>query len=57
METTLAADEYRCALCQEVFTKGWSDEEAKAEAEENFPGLAEGDACLVCDDCYKRLTK
>jgi len=41
-----------------VFGKGWSDEEAAAEAEELFPGLDVCDpdeAGLVCDECYQRI--
>lgn len=47
------ADEYRCAACDEVFKKGWSDEEAADEAKANgFDGVP----CeVVCDDCYKAI--
>ncbi len=46
---------YRCALCKGVFEKGWSDEEAKAEYGQVFPGKPLEEADVVCDDCYKRI--
>lgn len=49
--TALKADEYRCAMCREVFKFGWTEEEARAEAASK--GLNVGGCDLVCDDCYK----
>lgn len=47
--------QFRCDGCNEVFDKGRSDAEAKAELEEDFPGIPL-DACLTfCDDCYSIL--
>lgn len=46
---------FTCVICHETFDKGWSDEEAKAELDDAFPTLNEGDCDLVCDDCYKQL--
>ncbi len=54
----LAENEYRCAECGGIFVKGWSDEEAAAEANERLPGLMEAneeDRVMVCDDCYKSI--
>lgn len=48
-----AADQYQCAKCKGVFKKEWSDEEAKAEHDRDFPGSPLETACVVCDDCYK----
>lgn len=51
-------NQYRCAQCRGVFEKGWSDEEAAAEADDNFPGLMTadpGERAVVCDDCYKAM--
>jgi hypothetical protein len=48
--------EYQCACCGQVFSKpqGWTDEDAKREAETVFgsydPSFAE-----VCDVCYKEM--
>lgn len=51
------ANEFRCEACGEVFPKAWTDEEAEAECEENFPGLPEGERAVVCDDCFKKMTR
>lgn len=47
------ADTYKCEMCQGVFTKGWSDEEADAERESKV-GVPQNDCGLVCDDCWKK---
>ena len=52
------AETFTCALCGETHDKGWSDAEAAAEAEGNFPGIDVTDpdeAGVVCDDCYEYL--
>lgn len=51
------ANEFRCEACGEVFPKAWSDEEAEAECAENFPGLPESERAVVCDDCFKKMTR
>lgn len=48
-------NEYKCTCCKGIFTKGWSDEEAKAELADTFPGFEEEECDLVCDDCYKKM--
>jgi len=45
--------EYRCEMCRGIFAFGWSDEEARKEAEDK--GIDPNASSLVCDDCY-RLT-
>lgn len=50
-------DAYTCADCGNTFPKGWSDEEAAAERDRDFPGLADEDAVVVCDDCYRAMRK
>ena len=53
----LSPDEYRCEKCGEVFTKGWTDEESKAEQEANGWGdMEKDDLAIVCDDCYHDMT-
>jgi hypothetical protein len=48
-------NEYQCGICRGVFEKGWSDEEAAAEAAGNFPGMdIQQESGLVCDDCYNK---
>ena len=49
---------FTCASCHGTFEKGWSDEEAAAEAEEFFPGINVTDpaeAGMVCDGCYQHI--
>lgn len=47
-----AHGEYECAMCHGIFSFGWTDEEAKAEAEGK--GLDVERCGIVCDDCYKK---
>ncbi len=52
------AETFTCARCGETYDKIWSDEEAAAEAEGNFPGIDVTDpdeAGVVCTDCYEYL--
>lgn len=51
----MKSNEYKCALCKEVFNKGWSDEEAQAEALEVFGEIPQDQQEVVCDDCYKMM--
>lgn len=49
---------YTCAHCRGTFEKGWSDEEAVAEAKEDFgsaPDQWNENAVMVCDDCYQKM--
>jgi hypothetical protein len=49
---------FTCASCGDTHEKGWSDEEAAAEAEELFPGMDADDpaeAAVVCDACYQHI--
>lgn len=47
------AETYTCAHCGWTGEKGWSDEEAEAEAQQNFGGpLDPDDRAIICDDCY-----
>jgi hypothetical protein len=48
-------NQYRCEVCEGVFDKGWSDEEASAELAETFQGFSEDECGMVCDDCYKAM--
>lgn len=45
-----------CAECGFTFEPSWSDEEAKAEAARNYPGLRPEEAAVVCDNCFKEIT-
>lgn len=48
------SNKYQCAECGGVFEKGWTEEEAVAEMQENFGAIDVKDCVLVCDDCYQR---
>ena len=50
----LTTDDWTCDSCGETFARGWSDEEARAEATAAGLGVAADDA-LVCDDCYDQI--
>jgi len=47
-------EQYTCAMCEQTFSKGWSDEEAKSELDETF-SISVEECVIVCDDCYKKL--
>lgn len=51
----MEANEYQCAMCQGVFTKAHSDEEAMAETQAYWPGVAQQDCAVVCDDCWEKI--
>jgi hypothetical protein len=43
-------------MCKEVYAKGWSDEEAMAEAQRDFPHIPIEETKLICEDCYELIT-
>jgi len=44
---------FQCAICGKIYKKGWSDEKAAKEYDENFPNMENMDKVLICDDCYQ----
>jgi hypothetical protein len=43
---------FTCAACKGTFPKAWSDEEARAEFEQRFPGEPFDETVeMICDDC------
>lgn len=48
-------NEYQCANCGEIYEKGWTEEEALKEKEENFRDIPINKCAVVCDDCYKKI--
>mgnify|MGYP000971066134 FL=1 len=51
-------NEFKCAVCKEIYTKSWTDEEANKEAVELFGSPKEdwqSGYAVVCDDCFKKL--
>lgn len=55
MSDTPALNEYRCTLCHNVYTKAWSDEEARAEMQSYWPGVAQEECAVICDDCWQKI--
>ncbi len=52
------ANEFKCAECNGVYKKGWSDEEAAGEAKEIFGKAVEDwndEAMVICDDCFQKF--
>jgi DNA-directed RNA polymerase subunit RPC12/RpoP len=51
---------YTCAHCGGTFESGWSDEDANAEALENW-GVTDAsrrdDMAEICDDCHAEFTE
>lgn len=49
---------FHCANCKKNFMitdRAWTEEDARAEAARNFPGLRKEEQAQVCDDCFKEL--
>ena len=52
-KVVIGDNEYQCAMCYNVYSKGWTDEEAIAEFNESFEHTNE--TVMVCDDCYNKM--
>lgn len=48
-------DQFTCSLCHKNYDKERTDEEAMAEAEEEFSAEELEEAAVVCDDCYREI--
>lgn len=47
---------FTCDNCHRTFDQGWSDEDAKAEAEAaGFTAAELADPATVCDDCWQAM--
>ena len=46
---------YTCEVCGGTFEKGWSDEEAWAEAKSLYPPEDLKEVGLTCDDCFRKV--
>ncbi len=51
----LNANEYQCAMCGGVFTKGWSEQEARAETQQYWPDTTQEELAVICDDCWQKI--
>ena len=52
------SETFTCESCGKTLEKGWTDEEAAAEAEGLFPGIDLSDpaeAGTVCDACFQHI--
>lgn len=52
----LKPNEFRCAVCKQVFDKGLTDEEAEIQYKKEFPNdppLEEIESDVVCDICFE----
>jgi uncharacterized protein with PIN domain len=48
-------NQYRCAMCEGVFGKGQSDEEALAETTRTFGQIKPEELAVICDGCYHKI--
>lgn len=57
VEGSLVKDntEYYCALCGNIYTKEWSDEEAMEETHTYWPGVDMEQCGIMCDDCWQKI--
>lgn len=46
---------FECAMCNGVFIKNWSEEEAEAERQRDFGASKKEDCDEVCDVCYQQM--
>jgi hypothetical protein len=46
---------YTCDDCGGTFEKGWTEEEARAEQQQNFGDMPDSAMAQVCDDCYRKI--
>lgn len=51
----LAANEYRCDICGNVYEKAVTDDEAMAETKSYWPDASSEDCAVVCDDCWEKI--
>ncbi len=46
---------YQCENCKGVFEEAWTEEESRAEFDQNFRGYDPSDVAKLCDDCYQEF--
>lgn len=52
----MSENTFVCAMCEETFLKGWSDDEAMAEFKRNYPGPAmKQEYAILCDECHEEF--
>ena len=50
-ENKVKQGHYECEMCHGTFEYGWTEEEARAEADTN--GIDIDNCNIICDECYK----
>jgi DNA-directed RNA polymerase subunit RPC12/RpoP len=50
----LKENEYKCAMCGNIYEKGWTDAEALVESENVFGKISTDELEVVCDDCWEK---
>ena len=47
-------DEFQCEVCEKIYKKGWSDEEANKEADALWTKEERAlPQSVICDDCFQ----
>jgi len=49
--------EFTCSRCKITFTAGWTEEEAIAEREKDFPDTPQEQCVRVCEECYNKIMR
>ena len=49
-------NEYKCASCEVVYEKGWTDEESMSESKAIWGEIPQEKIAVICDDCFSRRT-
>jgi len=45
-------NEFKCAICLNIYKKGWSDEEVENEVKEIWGEIPQEQRVVICDDCF-----
>jgi hypothetical protein len=57
---SLTPEQYQCERCGGIFTKGWSDAEARAEADQDPYGFQtpppdDPETATICHGCFEEM--
>ncbi len=55
-DQSVKENEYKCAVCGNVYEKGVTDEEAMVESTNIWGEIPESERKVICDDCFNRCT-
>ena len=47
-------NEYKCAICLNIYEKDWSDKEAENEVKEIWGEIPQEQRVVICDDCFNK---